>query len=84
MQHEGFYLINSNECNLLLGDHVNRVQLCECLQPWLNILHDILLMDEAQFTQDGITNTRNLHSWAHKNPHEVEECNFQHQFSVNV
>jgi hypothetical protein len=47
-------------------------------------MHDILFSDEAQFTHDGITNTRNLHSWAHESPHKLAECNFQHRFSAEV
>jgi len=28
-------------------------------------------MDEAQFDSDGITSTRNVHSWLHDSPHEL-------------
>jgi hypothetical protein len=30
-------------------------------------------MDEAEFTQGSITNTRNSYSLGHENPHEVAE-----------
>jgi hypothetical protein len=33
---------------------------CECLQPWLQVLPDILFMDEAQFTCSGITTARSM------------------------
>jgi hypothetical protein len=38
---------------------------------------DILFIDDAQFTLDGITTTRNLHCLAHENQHEVAEYHFQ-------
>jgi hypothetical protein len=81
MHHDGFYLYHLWRVqHLLLGDNTYHVRFCEWPQPWLHILFP----DEAQFNWDGITNTRNLHSWAHKNPHEIAECHFQHRFSFNV
>jgi hypothetical protein len=65
-------------------DHANRVWFCESLQPWLQILPDILFMDEAQFSRNNITNTTNSHSWTQENPHEVRWCYFKHPFSVDV
>lgn len=44
----------------------------------------ILWMDEARFTHTGITNFRNLHTWAYDNPHLVRQSNFQDQFVINV
>lgn len=70
--------------HLLLGYHANYAEICQWLQPWLHILHDILLTDEAQFPQDSITNTRNSHSKVHGNPYEVAECHFQCQFAVSM
>jgi hypothetical protein len=55
------------------------VNCCNC-----EILCDILFMNETRFTQDGVTNTRILHSWVHENPHEIAECHNQHQCSVNL
>lgn len=46
------------------------------------MLHNILFTNEAHFTWDGITNTKNSHSCAHENPHEVAKYNFQHQFQL--
>jgi hypothetical protein len=70
--------------HLILGDHGNYVQFCEWLQPWLQILPYVLFTDEAQFSQNSITSTLNLLSWAQKNPHKVAQGHFQHQFSVNM
>jgi len=50
-----------------LGDHANPVWLCEWSQPYLQIMPDIAVTNETHFTQGGITNTRNLHSWALEN-----------------
>jgi hypothetical protein len=60
------------------------MSLCEWLQQRLHLLRDIHLTDGGQCNWDGITNTRNSHSWAHENRHDVGECHFIRQFSVNV
>lgn len=41
-----------------MGDHAhaNPVWLCEWSQPYLKIMRDIVVTDETQFTQGGITN----------------------------
>jgi hypothetical protein len=70
--------------HIVMGGHANCVQLCEWLQPWPQILPDVLFMDEDQFSQTSITNTWNSLSWAQENPHKVAQCHFQHQFSVNM
>lgn len=46
----------------------------------------ILWMDEATFTRNGITNSRNLHRWCYKgmNPRLKKASSFQVQFSINV
>jgi hypothetical protein len=44
----------------------------------------VLLMDEASFTQNLILNTHNQHMWADENPHSFQETLFQQQFAVNV
>jgi hypothetical protein len=72
LHHDDFYPYHPQIVQYLLpGDHANRVRFYEWLQPRLHILRDILSKGEVQFTRDGITNTRNSHSWAHENPHEV-------------
>jgi hypothetical protein len=60
--------------HLLLDDHANRVG----FQP--QILPDILFMDEARFPWDGIKNTRNSHTWAQENSHQLTTCHFQSVF----
>lgn len=44
----------------------------------------VLWTDEATFGRVGLFNTRNEHTWAYENPHEVRPHNFQHDFRVNV
>lgn len=65
---------------LLSKDHTNRVRLCAGLQPRLQLLSDILLMDQARLTQDGITNARNSHSWTEKNPRQITHATFNNDF----
>jgi len=51
-------------------------ELCKVLwiaQPWLQILPHIMLTNETEVSQDGITNT-----WSSC------QCHFWHQFSVNT
>lgn len=66
------------------GDHPRRLQFCQ----WVNLNHQsipfILFSDEANFTRNGINNTRNSHVWSEENPHATVESNFQQRFSVNV
>jgi hypothetical protein len=44
----------------------------------------ILFADEAIFSRDDITNTRNTHVWSYDNPHSTKETHFQTRFSVNI
>jgi hypothetical protein len=72
--HDGFYPHHLQRVqHLLLADEANCVQFHEWLQPQLHILHNILFTDDAQFTWDSTTNTRNSLSWAYKNPYVVAE-----------
>ena len=48
------------------------------------MLNAILLTDEASFTRDGINTLRNVHTWAHRNPHATCVTHFQWRFSLNV
>lgn len=43
-----------------------------------------LFTDEAQFTRDGVFNSRNSHVWAEENPHAIRESRSQKKFSINV
>jgi hypothetical protein len=40
------------------------------MQSWLQILHDVLYMDEVQFTLDNINNKTNCYPWVQQNPQE--------------
>lgn len=63
--------------NLLLGDSAKCVGVCGCLQLRLENLRDILFADQAQFTWDSITNTRNSQSEAQENPQQLIQCHFE-------
>jgi hypothetical protein len=43
-----------------------------------------LFTDEACFTQSGILNAHNAHTWADENPRQTRNIRHQHQFSINV
>ena len=66
------------------GDDAHRLELCHWLSHNRELLPYILFTDEATFTRNGITNTRNCHNWAQDNPHATVQKNFQTRFSVNV
>jgi len=66
------------------GDHAQRMDLCRWITAHSKLLSIILFTDEVSFTQDGITNSRNVHTWSHENPHETCVTNVQRRFSVNV
>lgn len=85
LHHNGLYPYHLQKVqHLLPGDLENRVRYCQWLQNNLEIIPHILFTDEAQFTRNGINNTRNSHIWADQNPHETIVVNHQHRFSVNV
>ena len=68
------------ECNTFYRvSYTNHVRLCVATNSALTFCSW-----EAQFTTDGITNTRNSHCWAQENPHKVTQCHFQQRFSVHV
>lgn len=70
--------------NLQPADYAARVTFCRWLIGQQQLSGQILFTDEATFTRDGITNTRNSHSWALENPFATTETHFQHRFSVNI
>ena len=39
---------------------------------------------EAYFTEGGIKNAQNLHTWSHENPREANVTNFQGTFLANI
>lgn len=66
------------------GDPVARLMFCRWIVSHPRTLPRILFTDEAQFTRDGILNSRNSHIWDYSNPHAVVRKNSQHRFSLNV
>lgn len=66
------------------GDFALRLNFCQWLQEYPQLVPFILFSDESQFTRDGVNNTRNSHLWSDENPHGTTETNFQRRFSVNV
>ncbi|KAJ8909508.1 hypothetical protein NQ315_008898 [Exocentrus adspersus] len=63
---------------LVPEDYPLRVEFCNWPRTSSKIL--VTLTDEASFTRNGMTNTRNTHVWALENPNEIRETNFQHRF----
>jgi len=80
--HDDFYLYHSQEAyQLLPGLHANHVQFFRWLKGHPKLLNYILFMDEAQFHNDGITNTRNSTlSLSHDNLFEVSKVIFNTDF----
>jgi len=66
------------------GDHAQRMNLCHWINAYTELLNVILFTDEASFIRDGINNLRNVHTWAHRNPHATCVTHFQMRFSLNV
>lgn len=66
------------------GDNVNRLEFCQWIIDHRPTTYRTLFTDEAQFTRDGVFNSRNSHNWAENNPHAIREAHSQHKFSVNV
>ena len=66
------------------GDHAKRMELCHWVNAHPVLLNEILFTDESPFTRDGINNVRNIHTWAHRNPHATCVTHFRRRFSLNV
>lgn len=66
------------------GDEVARLTFCRWIMHHPRTLSRIIFTDEAQFTRDGVWNSRNSHLWAHNNPHAIVQKNSQHKFCLNV
>ena len=60
------------------------MDLCHWITAHPQLFSIILFTDEVSFTQDGINNSQNVHTWSHDNPHETSVTKFQRRFSVNV
>ena len=66
------------------GDPAQCMDLCHWITAHPELLSIIFIHSKASFTQDGINNSRNLHTWSHDNPQESSVTKFQRRFSVNV
>ncbi|KAK4881920.1 hypothetical protein RN001_005239 [Aquatica leii] len=44
----------------------------------------ILFSNECCFTRNGVLNFLNTHLWNEENLHEIQQSNFQWQFSINI
>lgn len=66
------------------GDDIRRLAFCRWLSNHRPVIYRTLFTDEAQFTRDGVYNSRNNHKWAQENPHAIRQRHSQHRFSVNV
>ena len=82
---EGLYPYHIQEVQRLQeGDYANRLIFCQWIRRHRRDLHRTLWSDEAQFTRDGINNSRNSHVWSRENPHAIRQSHSQHKFSINV
>lgn len=70
--------------SLLPGDEAARLTFCRWVLRRRVIIYRILFSDEAQFTKDGVFNTKNSHLWSRNNPHGIKKRNSQTKFSINV
>ena len=66
------------------ADMCSRLVLCRWINSNPRVIRNVLFTDEANFTRDGVNNTRNSHLWGRDNPHGTIESNYQHRFSVSV
>jgi hypothetical protein len=66
------------------GDHPQCMDLYHWVQAHPELLSIILFSEDAFFTWDDENNLRNVHTWAHNNPHEIRATKFQKRFSLNV
>jgi len=57
------------------GDDAHRPEFCHWLSHNRELLPYILFTDEATFTRNSITNTRNCHNWVQDNPHAAVSVN---------
>ena len=85
LHEENFYPYHDQRVqHLEPGDHAQRMDLCHWVNAHPELLNVILFTDEASFTRDGINNLRNVHTWAHHNPHSTCVTHFKRRFSLNV
>jgi len=60
------------------------MDLCHWITAHPQLLSIIVFTYDASFTQDGINNSRNVHTWSHDNVHETSATKFQRRFSLNM
>ena len=77
LHYDGLYPFHHQPVHLHPGDDAHRLEFCYWLSHNRELLPYILFTDEATFTRNGITNTRNCHNWAQDNAHATVETNFQ-------
>ena len=70
--------------NLAPGHHAQRFELCQWITAYPELLSDILYTDEASFTRDFISNSRNIHKWSDENPQGTRVPHFQRRISVTL
>ena len=66
------------------ADMCSQMEICRWINSNPHTICNTLSIDKANYTRDGINNTRHSHLWDHDNPHGIVESNYQHRFSVNV
>ena len=66
------------------GDEERRMNFSRWVVRNQRVFRRCLFTDEAQFTRDGVYNSRNMHIWAADNPRATREAHSQHKFSINV
>lgn len=85
LNNEGLYPYHLRKVQALHpGDNIIRSEFCRWVAANRRLVKLILFTDEAQFTRNGINNSKNTHIWAEENPHAIVETKFQRRFSVNV
>ena len=62
------------------ADMCSRLELCHWINSNPHMIRNILFTDEAHFTRNGVSNTRNSYLWDRDNPRGTVESNYQHLF----
>jgi hypothetical protein len=63
------------------ADMCSRLDLCRWINSNPRVIRNVLFTDEANFTRDGVNNTRNSHLWGRDNPHGTIESNYHKQLT---
>ena len=70
--------------HLELADMYSWLVLCWWINSNPYMIHNILFIDKAHFTCNGVNKTRNSHLWDCDNPHGTVKSHYQYLFDVNV